>query len=235
MASIQVFTGELAGRQHTLTTSRIVARCFGKQHKNVLQAVDRLDCSDEFRRLNFQPSEYRNTQGKTQRECQMTRDGFMFLVMGMTGAEAAARKQAFISAFNDMEERLKPAPATPLEDQMSRLAGHMGEMAAATQALLAQQNTTAKYIALLEINQVGKRPVTPEIVREVFTLKAQGLGTRDIAKLLRIPYTAVQSIAKEKYPGMIERTAPAKDLDGILDDLVERGMQRLKPTGRIGG
>jgi Rha family phage regulatory protein len=238
MASIQVFTGELAGRQHTLTTSRIVARVFGKQHKHVLRDIEKLDCSVEFRRSNFGPSSYLNTQNKSQPEYQMTRDGFMFLVMGFTGAEAAARKQAFIATFNDMEERLKPAPATPLEEQISRMGDQMlvvgagvGHLMQATRALLAQQNTTAKYIALLELNQVGKRPVTPEIVREVFTLKAQGLGTRDIARLLRIPYSAVQSVVKERYPGLSERTAPEKSLDDILDQLVERGMARLRPAG----
>lgn len=230
MASIQVFTGELAGHQHTLTTSRIVARAFGRQHAHVLRAIDKLECSPEFTRSNFGLSEYQDKTGRSLREFQMTRDGFMFLVMGMTGAEAAARKQAFIAAFNEMEQRLKPAPATPLEEQVSRLAGHMGTMAEATRALLSQQHTTAKYIALLEINQIGKRPVTAEIVREVFTLRAQGLGTRDIARLLRIPQETAKSIVKEKYPGLVERNTPPKSLDNILDELVERGMQRLRPA-----
>jgi Rha family phage regulatory protein len=229
MASIQVFTGELAARQHILTTSRIVARAFAKQHKNVLRDIRNIDCSAEFNRLNFEPVEYSDAKGEVRQEFRMTRDGFMFLVMGFIGPEAAAQKQAFITEFNAMEERLKPAPATPLEEQVSRLAGHMGDMAEATRVLLSQQHTTAKYIALLEVNQVGKRPVTKDIVREVFSLRAQGLGTRDISKLLRIPQTATASIIKERYPGLSERTAPEKSLDDILDQLVERGMAKLRP------
>jgi len=36
-----------------LANSRHVAEVFGKRHDNVLVAVDNLDCSDEFRLLNF--------------------------------------------------------------------------------------------------------------------------------------------------------------------------------------
>ena len=39
----------------TLTTdSRRVAKHFKKRHDNVLQAYDRIECSTEFSRLNFQ-------------------------------------------------------------------------------------------------------------------------------------------------------------------------------------
>lgn len=39
---------------NAMTTSLDVARVFGKQHKNVLQAIENLDCSDDFNELNFQ-------------------------------------------------------------------------------------------------------------------------------------------------------------------------------------
>lgn len=39
-----------------LVDSRYVARYFEKEHKNVLADIRNLDCSEEFRRLNFQPS-----------------------------------------------------------------------------------------------------------------------------------------------------------------------------------
>ena len=37
----------------------------------------------------------------------MNRDGFMFVVMGFNGKKAARIKEAFIEAFNMMEERLR--------------------------------------------------------------------------------------------------------------------------------
>ena len=46
------------------TTSIDVAEKFGKRHKNVLQAILALECSDEFNRLNFQPVKYVDEKGE---------------------------------------------------------------------------------------------------------------------------------------------------------------------------
>jgi Rha family phage regulatory protein len=86
-----------------VVSSRAVAQKFGKEHKNVLQAIENLECSGEFRRLNFQPSSYRNEQNKKQPEVLVTRDGFTFLAMGFTGKKAAQWKEQYIAAFNQME------------------------------------------------------------------------------------------------------------------------------------
>lgn len=92
----------------TLTTdSRRVAKHFKKAHKNVLQAIDRLECSEEFSRRNFQPREFTDSRGKQQREINMTKDGFVMLAMGFTGKEAMTFKEAFINAFNAMAEQLQ--------------------------------------------------------------------------------------------------------------------------------
>lgn len=91
----------------TLTTdSRRVAKHFKKRHDNVLQAYDRLDCSDEFNRLNFQAVEEVDEKGQKRRVIRMTKDGFMFLAMGFKGEEAAQFKEAFINAFNAMADQL---------------------------------------------------------------------------------------------------------------------------------
>ena len=39
--------------------SRAVADRFNKQHKDVLRAIDNLECSEEFSRRNFAPSTYK--------------------------------------------------------------------------------------------------------------------------------------------------------------------------------
>jgi Rha family phage regulatory protein len=88
-------------------SSRFVAEYFGKRHDNVLQDIRNLDCSEEFRLLNFQESSYKNEQNKKQPEVLMTRDGFIFLVMGYKGKKAAKIKEAYIRAFNRMEEYIK--------------------------------------------------------------------------------------------------------------------------------
>lgn len=86
-----------------MVSSLLVADKFGKRHDNVLQAIEKLECSKRFRLLNFKESSYLTSQGKEQPMFQMTRDGFSFLAMGFTGKEAAAWKERFIEAFNAME------------------------------------------------------------------------------------------------------------------------------------
>ena len=98
-----------------MVSSRVVAQKFGKRHDNVLQNIDNLDCSPEFRLLNFQDSSYKNEQNKKQPEVLMTRDGFTFLAMGFTGKKAAQWKEQYIAAFNQMETYIKDQSAARLE------------------------------------------------------------------------------------------------------------------------
>ena len=88
-----------------------VAEEFGKQHQHVLRDIRELDCSDEFRKTNFGRTsitvDMPNGARRKDPMYLMTRDGFMFLVMGYRGAKAAAVKEAIIKRFNDMEEYIK--------------------------------------------------------------------------------------------------------------------------------
>ena len=88
-----------------VTTSRTLASYFGKQHKNLIQKILQLDCSPEFTELNFQPSEYTDSTGRKLPEYLISRDGFVFLAMGFTGKRAATFKEAYITAFNEMEKQ----------------------------------------------------------------------------------------------------------------------------------
>ena len=94
-----------------VTTSLRIADIFGKQHKNVLRDIQNLECSDDFRKLNFEPShiikQLPNNGSKELPMYYLTRDGFMFLVMGFTGKTAAKWKEAYIKAFNDMEAKIR--------------------------------------------------------------------------------------------------------------------------------
>lgn len=97
--------------EHAVTTSLRVAEVFGKQHKNVLRDIQNLECSDDFRKLNFEPSQIikqlPNNGSKKLPMYYITRDGFMFLVMGFTGKTAAKWKEAYIKAFNEMEAKIR--------------------------------------------------------------------------------------------------------------------------------
>ena len=89
-----------------VVSSRDVATIFKREHFHVLRTIQNLDCSDEFRASNFGLSSYTTKQNKSQPEYLMTKDGFVFLVMGFNGKEAAAFKEKYIATFNYMAESL---------------------------------------------------------------------------------------------------------------------------------
>ena len=88
-----------------------VAQEFHKEHYNVLADIRNLDCSDDFRALNFQGTlqtvDMPNSAKRKDPLFLLTRDGFMFLVMGYRGKKAAAIKEAFIKRFNEYEAFFK--------------------------------------------------------------------------------------------------------------------------------
>lgn len=100
-------------------TSLDISNHFGKQHKNVLRDIENIECSQEFRRLNFEPSSYNSGQNKAQPMYKITRDGFVFLCMGFTGAQAALWKERYIQAFNQMETALRANLPSP--ERLSQL------------------------------------------------------------------------------------------------------------------
>ncbi len=92
-----------SGEEATISSLKVAER-FGKLHKNVLRDIENLGCSDEFRRLNFEPTinKVKGPKGAIRDEpmYQITRDGFAILAMGFTGPEAMKWKEAYIDAFN---------------------------------------------------------------------------------------------------------------------------------------
>jgi len=96
------------------TTSMIVAEIFEKRHDNVLRDIYNLECSPEFRSLNFEESSYKTSQNKNAPMYFITKDGFMMLAMGFTGEKATKFREAFIAAFNKMEKALFEAKTPKL-------------------------------------------------------------------------------------------------------------------------
>jgi Rha family phage regulatory protein len=93
---------------NVITTSIVVAKMFGKQHKDILRKIKTIECSDVFRSANFCAHPYTNSQnGETYIQYDITKDGFIFLVMGFTGKKASHMKELYIDAFNRMELALQ--------------------------------------------------------------------------------------------------------------------------------
>ncbi len=101
---------EIIGKRNEeklITTSLKVAEVFEKEHARVLRDIRELSCSEDFRNGNFAESSYINSQNKKQPMYQITKDGFVLLVMGYTGEKAMKFKEDYIKAFNVMENELK--------------------------------------------------------------------------------------------------------------------------------
>lgn len=105
-----------------VVSSRDVAVRFGKEHKNVIRAIETLIEESLFSESSILSSQkmfienaYKvDDNNKLYKEYLMTRDGFTLLAMGFTGKEAFKFKLAYIEAFNKMEEALKSQqPALP--------------------------------------------------------------------------------------------------------------------------
>ena len=108
MNDIELFRQLVTTKDNKVTTtSRKIAEAFGKQHYNVLRAIDNLGCSDEFIELNFECVDFIDKNGDSRREFNITKDGTVFLIMGFTGKKAAEFKEAYINAFNWMHETIK--------------------------------------------------------------------------------------------------------------------------------
>lgn len=112
-----VFRG---ANNQALTNSLLVAKEFGKEHKNTMQSIRKLvegSAENSAVEKMFIESSYKDDQGKEQPMFVMNRDGFTLLAMGFTGKKAMQFKLAYIEAFNKMEEEIKKSvkPMSQLE------------------------------------------------------------------------------------------------------------------------
>ena len=99
--------------------SKYVAEVFDKSHFHVLRDIDSIlksnSLSEEFRKSNFGLSSYITPQNKKCKCYELTRDGFMILVMGYTGDKAMKLKEWYINQFNAMENQLQDLLGARLE------------------------------------------------------------------------------------------------------------------------
>lgn len=179
---------------HPATTSLRVSEVFGRRHKHVLDAIKALDCSEEFRQPNFRPATYLDAQGKARPMVELTKDGFVFAVMGFTGAKAARFKEAYIAAFNAMEAEMErraardEASLPPPEPPRKSL-------------------TLQEYAELLEY-KVRALELEPRVKRQAFTaderqriraLAQAGVGVEIIAQRCnRTPASITAMLWREK-------------------------------------
>lgn len=144
-----------------VTTSLKVAEVFGKVHAKVMRDIEKLDCSDEFTIANFGKRTFKTEQGNEYPMYEITKDGFVFLVMGYTGKKAAGFKEAYIRKFNEMEAELKSQQAKQLTAAESLLQS--------VQLLVAHE----RQLSLLETQQKNMQGAINTLYDEVYGMKFQ--------------------------------------------------------------
>lgn len=96
--------------KQAVTTSLVLSEAFGKQHKNVIQAIEAkiepAENSARYKRM-FYEGIYTDKKGEQRKMYYLNRDGFTFIAMGFTGRKADEFKLKYIDAFNRMEERIR--------------------------------------------------------------------------------------------------------------------------------
>lgn len=163
-----------------VTDSRSVAEHFGKQHKDVLRAIENLVRGDQRK---IAPMFYETTMpdsyGRQQKAYLMNRDGFSLLVMGFTGAKALEWKLKYIEAFNSMERKLKETPMASylIDDEIER-----------AKRWIEEQQEKRKIAAELEV----AKPLADQTIRYVD--KGHLIGFRELAKELNIKETELNRI-----------------------------------------
>ena len=167
--------------EHAVTTSMRVAEVFGKQHKDVLRAVKSLDCSEDFHKRNFALMQKSIKIGNgAERKSPMyyiTRDGFMFLVMGFTGKTAAKWKEAYIKAFNEMEAKIRA------EQMAKAIEEHDRKEAEEYEKLLEREEREEAAIdarvAAMSLAKSRKRQAEPQTTEQQTTTAEDGIIIED--------------------------------------------------------
>ncbi len=131
-----------------ITTSQAISHHFGKAHKDIIRAINNLECSHDFNQRNFAPVKYKAGNGEMRPSYETTKDGFMFLVMGFTGKAAAKWKEAFIAEFNRMEQQLHG-------QLQAKLMGHQRQTQKLVNAFL---ESNPLYSQIVRYSQLGLNP-----------------------------------------------------------------------------
>lgn len=202
------------------TTSQQVAQAFGKQHYHVLAKVRELDCSDQFLTHNFSWVQFEH-RGNQYEAVEMTKDGFVFLVMGFTGSKAAAIKEGYIHAFNVMAEQLNMKPDVIVGDLVGAVIGSSGEV-------VLDRVIDQKAYSLPAAMQRSFRHTIKSRLRSRFNVQKTALiPAEELANACNFVVAYVfegQFVAKEP-------SKPNLDIHYPLESLVQRRPEMLEHRG----
>lgn len=217
------------------TTTQNVAEAFGKQHYHVLAKVRGLECSDQFLTNNFSLVQFEH-RGNTYEAFEMTKDGFMFLVMGFTGKKAAAIKEGYIAAFNWMAEQLGLSSRTLVAKAVTEALGAEGArtLSNVMRCRVAkldtehQRSATAKLASALHARfDVPRMELIPADQMDAacnfvasYAIEGEYLGKEEFKPALNIHYP-IETLTARREGMLMIRNGEQAWLDVTLHDLRE--------------
>ena len=181
-----------------VASSRQIADNFEKRHDHVMRDIDTIKKDvPNFGEMFFE-TETPDTYGRPQRTYLMNRDGFSLLVMGFTGKAALEWKLKYITAFNEMEKKLKES--SPDYSELSPTLRYLIET---------EQRQRRQEQALAQTNQ------RVDEIRELVALNPNGWCKTTTRMIVKI----AQKMGGNQHIGDVYREA--------YDLMEERGHYRL--------
>ncbi|EOA6426966.1 Rha family transcriptional regulator [Campylobacter upsaliensis] len=149
-------------------TSLDIARVFEKRHTHILDIIKNyLNDEDmkEFNQPNFRLVNYKDLKGELRPAYEVSRDGFSFIAMGLTGKKANKWKVSFINAFNKMEQVITQEIHSPnkyLTEIMSELYKRLPQEDFSVDITLKDRNQNNQIIYSHHY-EVGGKPRDPMV------------------------------------------------------------------------
>ena len=179
-----------------------VAEHFGKEHRNIIQAIDNLTAENSAVKKKFTVSTYKDSKGRTYRNYLMNRDGFSLLVMGFNGKEALDWKMKYIEAFNRMEQLLAQKQTEVYKDTR-----------AYQKAIRKQETDAIKALVDYAEGQGSRNAARYYSSLSKLADKTAGIENRDMATIEQLGTLAlVENIIAKCIAEGIELQEPYKDI-----------------------
>ena len=165
-------------------TSLDIARVFEKRHTHILDIIKNyLNDEDmkEFNQPNFRLVNYKDLKGELRPAYEVSRDGFSFIAMGLTGKKANKWKVSFINAFNKMEQVITQEIHSPnkyLTEIMSELYKRLPQEDFSVDITLKDRNQNNQIIYSHHY-EVGGKPRDPMVSKNKEFFENNLIGIRN--------------------------------------------------------
>jgi anti-repressor protein len=240
--AVNMIDGELGLRiekNRVVVSSKDIANAFEKRHDNVLRDISGLNCSAEFRLLNFEETSQTVAmpKGGTRKDkfYLVTRDGFVLLVMGYTGEKAMRFKEAYIGEFNRMETVLRDKRAIAIPGTLKDALLLAARLEEEREALEARNREMAPKAVFYDA--VAGSSTAMDLGRVAKILNFTGIGRNNLIAFLKnsgilmpdnMPY---QEYVDRGYFKVVERhyeCADGSSRVGVMTLAYQRGIDFIR-------